>query len=327
MLILQTEGDDSRCELDLPQHFGNLSSLKTVSLVLDTDRVNFYITFHPNKNNSLAVTIGFLNSLVLRRILFFKWPRHYKFYYTSPVYRSRCKCNDYYVNDTKIMLPITKKDVNLLCDRCSPFNCDDCSCCVRGGHLFLIEISVASVILLIAIVTAVICFCRKRMQRRLRPEESPGYLHDLERNGQGLMIVYASGDQVFDHKSPEHTKIPLFTAADVSYHRMGKAGSWEEILDNFNTKPRTTCVTIITSNYLHEMRKFLEKACDDDMFDPVTSFHLSQRTFPVLIGDINVEDFPTSLRAVYFKLNLQRWPNYPGCCSKIQNMLRRIHTR
>ncbi len=320
MFILQSGDDVSYCQLELPQHFGNLSSLVIVSLVLDGSHVNFYFAVYIYQNTFLSATINFYNSLLLRRMMYLKWAR----YSISPVHRTGCKYNEYYdVDESRFMFPIKIEDIYLLCDIFTLLNCTDCSCCMglTLGITVILATSVISVTLLIVIVTVVIGLCRKNQQLRIA-NESP---RCLEAWRQELMVIYAYGDKLFDRQSFD---MPFMTAADVSYHTVVQIGSWHEILDNFNTKPQMVCVILISPDYLQKMTKSLaENGCDDETRDLVTSFHLSQRTFPVLIGDINLEDFPAALRGVYFKLNLRRWPNYPTDRTGIRNTLQQIHKR
>ena len=172
--------------------------------------------------------------------------------------------------------------------------------------------------LLFATAAALICLWYKRQQLRWITDERLG---GLEAPAPELIIVYANGDPLFDDQTA------FVTATEVSYNAIRKDCSWKEILEKFKTSLHRTCITLITANYLLGVTAFLANDSDEETRDQVTSFHLSQRTVPVLIGHLNVEEFPESLRAVYFKLNLQRMPQYPTNGTSLQNILRQINTK
>ncbi len=315
LLIFQTEDDDSQCGIEIPQNFGNLSSLEVVSIVLNINRINFYGAINIKKN-CLATTIIFYDPMDLKRIMFFKWTG-------DPIFRvseGECKYPDVFIrphNQTlySIMIPLSQT-FYWFCTRQKvqpePALID----------VTIIATVVCSFILVVVTVTAVICFYRIRclIMRRAIQLESISGIEAFRRKSQ-LMAIYAYGDRTFDDQRL------LTAAADISYRTIGTAGSWQEILDDFKTKPQRVCIALITSSYLQEMRSFAENDDNDVILDQVTSFHLSQRTIPVLIGDINRGDFPPVMQTVYFKLNLQRWPHYPCDNTSIQNMIRQINIR
>ncbi len=314
MLLLQTRDDDFQPGLEMPEQSGNLTSLKAVSLVMKDNYVKFYIVSHVLNKKFLSTLVGFYDSMVLRRIVYFEWA-------SDSIPRARWRMwtsGFYHAHGPPFTLPLNEKDIFLVfppVNDVSPAPAPD-----PGGVFIIVTLLVCSgTLLLCGVMSTVIWVCYRRQQL---PWITDGSQRCLEAYRPGLMVVYAYGDQVFNNQS-------FFIAVPgISYHAIGNTSSCREILDAFKTKPRRTCVTLVTPNYLQQMTTFLAgKDCDEERCKQWTSFHLSPRTVPVLVGDINVQDFPDWLRTVYFKLNRWSYPQYPTDTISVQDILRQIYAR
>ncbi len=267
--------------------------------------------------NSLEAKIYFYEHIQLKEVMYLKWTG----YPTYFVYKSDCSNKLFFTsNDPTVYnfkLPLNQSDIYRFCAKPkrvpshAPTNIIIIATCVISGSLVFV----------------VSCFYIIR--RLVQDRESfilPKYIKDDKEacwpSIVELMVVYAYGDQKFDIQT-------LFSrTAEVSYHIIGKTGSWQEMLHTFNIKPQLQCFVLVTSTYLQEVTKFWEESfTDKETLDQVMLFHLSHRTVPILIGDVNVEDFPESLSAVYFKLNLQRWLDFPADGAYFQDMLQQVYAR
>ncbi len=310
---MQFGEDDSRCELEIPQHFGNRFSLEAVSLALDVSHVDFHVTLHINMKGFLAATTDCYEPTELRRIIYLKrdqdsitqtyhieciYPQLFSSSYNPTLYSFKLP-----LNQTGIYRFCAKQKIEIL----------------RPTILTVITMAFALYVTAVCIHVAVTPEYRFKSPVK---RESPRFKEVYELSRHETMILHANEYQKFHNQS-------LLTVADtVSYHAIGTSGSWQEILYTFNTKPHRVCVALVTSNYLQEMTKLLSEIdCDDETCDQVISLHLSQRTVPILVGDINMGDFPDFLRPVYFKLNLQRLPKYPADSTTLQNLLQQINER